>query len=39
MGALVFGRIPYDKWLKYIWKLLLIFLVLTLLFLILGTLV
>ena len=38
MGALVFGRIPYDKWLKYIWKLLLIFLVLTLLFLILGTL-
>ena len=38
MGALVFGRIPYDKWLKYIWKLLLIFLALTLLFLILGTL-
>lgn len=38
MGALVFGRIPYDKWLKYIWKLLLIFFVLTVAFLILGVL-
>lgn len=33
MGALAIGRIPYDRWLKYIWKLLLIFFVLTLVFL------
>lgn len=38
MGALVFGRIPYDRWLKYIWKLLVVFLLLTLGFLILGAL-
>ena len=38
MGALVFGRIPYDKWLRYIWKLLLIFFVLTMLFLTAGAL-
>lgn len=38
MGALVFGRIPYDRWLKYIWKLLVGFLLLTLGFLILGAL-
>lgn len=38
MGALVFGRIPYDRWIRYVWKLLAIFLVLTVGFLILGVL-
>lgn len=38
MGALVFGRIPYDCWLRYIWKLLAIFFLLTVAFLVLGTL-
>lgn len=38
MGALVFGRISYDRWLWYLWKLLLIFFLLTLLFLIAGAL-
>ena len=36
MGALVFGRIPYDRWLRYIWKLLAIFFVMTLVFLVVG---
>ena len=39
MGALVFGRIPYDRWIRYVWKLLAIFFVLTILFLILGALI
>ena len=38
MGALVFGRIPYDRWIRYVWKLLVIFFVLTVGFLILGVL-
>ena len=38
MGALALGRVPYDKWLKFVWKLLLWFLLLTLAFLILGAL-
>ena len=29
MGGLAIGRVPYDKWLKFIWKLLLLILVLT----------
>ncbi len=29
MGALALGRIPYEKWLKFVWKLILIFLLLT----------
>ena len=33
MGALALGHAPYDRWLKFIWKLALIFLLLTLLFL------
>ena len=38
MGALALGRVPYDKWLKYVWKLLVYFFVLTLLFLAVGAL-
>ena len=38
MGALVFGRVPYDRWIRYVWKLLAIFFVLTVAFLILGVL-
>ena len=34
MGALALGRIPYEKWLKFVWKLLLLFLALTVLLLI-----
>ena len=34
MGALALGRIPYEKWLKFVWKLILIFLLLTVLLLI-----
>ena len=33
MGALALGRVPYDRWWKFIWKLLLIFLLLTAAFL------
>lgn len=33
MGALAIGRVPYDRWIKYVWKLLLIFFVLTIVFL------
>ena len=36
MGALALGRVPYDRWWKFIWKLLLIFLVLTAAFLALS---
>lgn len=36
MGALAIGKVPYDRWLKYIWKLLLIFFVMTIVFLGLG---
>lgn len=38
MGALAFGRVPYDKWLKLVWKLLVLFLVLALVFLVVGVL-
>lgn len=33
MGALAFGDVPYDRWARFVWKLLLIFFVLTLAFL------
>ena len=36
MGALALGHVPYDKWLKYVWKLLLYFLLLTVAFLAVG---
>jgi len=36
MGALALGHVPYDKWLKYVWKLLLYFLRLTVAFLTIG---
>ena len=36
MGALALGQVPYDRWLKYVWKLILYFLLLTLLFLAVG---
>ncbi len=37
MGALAIGRVPYDRWLKFLWKLLLAILLLTLLLLAVGT--
>lgn len=33
MGALAFGGVPYDRWVRFVWKLLLIFFLLTLAFL------
>ncbi|MEG2222016.1 MAG: YfcC family protein [Oscillospiraceae bacterium] len=36
MGALALGRVPYDKWVKYVWKLLALFFLLTLAFLTVG---
>ena len=36
MGALALGHVPYDKWIKYVWKLMLYFFLLTLAFLVLG---
>ena len=36
MGALALGRIPYEKWLKFVWKLILLFLLLTGLLLVLA---
>ena len=38
MGALALGRVPYEKWVKFVWKLLAYFLILTLLLLVGGTL-
>ena len=29
MGGLAFGRVPYDRWFRFVWKLLLIFVLLT----------
>ncbi len=29
MGGLAFGRIPYDRWIRFVWKLMLILLLLT----------
>jgi uncharacterized ion transporter superfamily protein YfcC len=36
MGALALGHVPYDRWLKYVWKLILYFLLLTAAFLVIG---
>ena len=36
MGGLALGHVPYDKWIKYVWKLILYFLLLTLVFLTAG---
>ena len=36
MGALALGHVPYDKWVKYVWKLILYFFLLTLMFLVVG---
>jgi uncharacterized ion transporter superfamily protein YfcC len=37
MGALALGRVPYDKWLRFVWKLLVYFALITILFLVAGT--
>lgn len=37
MGALAIGRVPYDRWFRFVWKLLLLLLALTLLLLAAGT--
>ena len=37
MGALALGHVPYDRWIKYVWKLMLYFLLLTMAFLVIGT--
>lgn len=39
MGALALGHVPYDRWVKYVWKLILYFLLLTMAFLVVGVLV
>ena len=36
MGALALGHVPYDRWIKYVWKLVLYFLLLTMAFLVAG---
>ena len=36
MGALALGHVPFDKWVKYVWKLILYFLILTMAFLVIG---
>ena len=36
MGALALGHVPYDRWLKFVWRLLAVFLALTCLFLTAG---
>ena len=33
MGGLAFGNIPYDRWVRYVWKLILIFFLLSAAFL------
>ena len=38
MGALALGRVPYDKWLAYVWKLLALFALITAAFLVVGAL-
>lgn len=38
MGALALGHIPYDRWFRFVWRLIALFLVLTLAFLTLGAL-
>lgn len=37
MGALALGHVGYDRWFRYVWKLIVYFLLLTAAFLILGT--
>lgn len=37
MGALAFGRISYDKWIRFVWRILLFYLAVTVAFLVLGT--
>jgi len=39
MGALALGHVPYDRWLKFVWKLLVYFLLLTVAFLTIGAIV
>lgn len=36
MGALALGHVPYDRWVKYVWKLILYFLLLSMVFLVGG---
>lgn len=38
MGSLALGHVPYDRWLKFVWKLMLYFLLLTMAFLVIGAL-
>ena len=38
MGALALGRVPYEKWVKFVWKLLAVYLILSLLLLTAGAL-
>ena len=38
MGALALGKVPYDRWVKYVWKLILYFFLLNMLFLVAGVL-
>ncbi len=33
MGGLALGEVPYDRWVRFVWKLILIFFLLTLAFL------
>ena len=37
MGALALGHVSYDRWLKYVWKLMAVFFLLALAFLAAGT--
>ena len=39
MGALALGQVPYDRWVKFVWKLMLYFLALTMMFLIVGVII
>lgn len=39
MGALALGHVPYDRWLKYVWKLILYFFLLNMVFLVVGVLI
>ncbi|QSX05414.1 YfcC family protein [Sedimentibacter sp. zth1] len=39
MGGLAIGRVPYDKWIKYVWKFVLLLFILTLIILILAVLI
>ncbi len=38
MGALALGHVPYDRWVRYVWKLILYFTLLTVVLLVAGTL-